>query len=135
MTTMHSKETVILVNGTDISAFCTDSNAKRSAKTEDNTTYGKDDEVYDPTLLSGTFGCGGKYHTKATSNSPKSILEPLVGTKVPILYRPEGTGSGLPQNSFDAVITGYEETAPIAGYRLWTLETQPSDAWDNTNQA
>lgn len=132
MTTMHSKETVIIVDGNDISIYCTDSNRKRTAGTEDNTTYGKDDEVHDPTLRKGEFGCGGKYNTAATG--PRAVIDPLVGTKVNIKYRPEGTGSGLPQDSFDAVITGYEETAPVAGYRLWTMTTQPSDAWDLTDQ-
>ena len=50
------------------------------------------------------------------------------------MYRPEGTGSGLPQDSFLAVITGYEETAPVAGYRLWVLSTEPSDTWDTADQ-
>ncbi len=134
MTTSHSKHTVIIVNGTNISTFCKDSNCSESAKTEDNTTYGKDTEVYDPTLKSGAFGCSGVYHTKATSNSPRSVLKPLVGTKVTIQYRPEGTGSGLPQDEFEAVITSYDETAPVAGYRQWVLQTQPSDDWDSTDQ-
>lgn len=133
MARVHSKETVIIVDGNDISVYCTDSNRKRAAGIEDNTTYGKDDEVYDPTLRKGEFGCQGKYDSAAAG--PRAILDPLVGTKVNIKYRPEGTGSGLPQDSFDAVITGYEETAPVAGWRLWVLETQPSDAWDTTDQA
>lgn len=133
MARVHSKETVILVDSNDISTFCTDSNCEQSSGTEDNTTYGKDDQVFDPTLKTGAFGCSGKYDNSATG--PRAVLEPLVGTSVNVKYRPEGTGSGLPQNSFTAVITKYTETAPVAGYRLWSLETQPSDAWNNTDQA
>lgn len=133
MARKHSKYTVILVDSNDVSTFCTDSNCEQSAKTEDNTTYGKNAEVYDPTLLSGAFGCSGKYETGATG--PRAVLKPLVGTKVNVKYRPEGTGSGLPQDSFDVVITKYTETAPVAGYRTWTLETQPSDEWDSADQS
>lgn len=129
----HSKLTVILVNGNDISAFCTDSNCEQSSKTEDTTTYGKNAEVYDATLLSGSFGCGGRYENGALG--PRAVLKPLVGQKVSVTYRPEGTGSTLPQDVFDVVITKYNETAPVAGYRLWTLETQPSDVWTSTAQA
>lgn len=133
MAVKHSKLTVVLVNGSDISAFCTDSSRERSAKTEDTTTYGKNAEVYDPTLLSGAFSCGGRYESGVAG--PRAILDPLVGTKVTLVYRPEGTGSTLPQDTCDIVITKYAETAPVAGYRLWTLETQPSDAWTTTAQA
>jgi hypothetical protein len=123
---------VILIAGNNISTHCTDSTCERNSGTEDNTTYGKNSVVKDPTLLDGVFSCGGKYDDSATG--PRAVLEALVGTKVNIKYRPEGTGSGLPQRSFDAVITKYTESAPVAGYRLWTLETEPSDDWDLTAQ-
>lgn len=133
MARSHSKYTVIIVDGNDISVDCNDSNRERSSGTEDLTTYGKNAEVYGPTLLTAAFGCSGKYAVGA--GGPRAVLDPLVGTVVNIKYRAEGTGSGKPQDSFDAVITKYVETAPVAGYRLWSLETQPSDEWDLTPQA
>lgn len=133
MARKHSKLTVIMIDSNDVSTFCTDSTCEQSAGTEDNTTYGKDAVVKDPTLLTGAFSCGGKYDDGATG--PRAVLKPLVGTKVNVKYRPEGTGSGLPQDSFDAVITKYTETAPVAGYRTWALDTEPSDAWDSTDQS
>lgn len=134
MARKHSKLTVILVAGTDISAYCTDSNIKKSSGTEDNTTYGKNSEVHDPTLLTGEFSCSGKYDSTA-STGPRALLMPLVGTSATIKHRPEGTGSGLPQDSFTAVIVDYSETAPVAGYRTWALTTKPSDDWDQTAQS
>ncbi len=132
MASKHSKFTVIVVDGNDISAYCTDSNRERTSKTEDATVYGKNAEVYEGTLLSGAFGCSGRYDT--TAAGPRAVIDPLVGTTVTIQYRPEGTGSGLPQDEFDAVITGYSETAPVAGYRMWAMTTQPSDEWSLTDQ-
>jgi hypothetical protein len=132
---VHSKHTVIIIDGNDISEHCTDSNCEESSGTEDNTTYGKNKIVKDPTLGDGAFACSGKYATKATANSPRAVLKPLVNTKVNVKYRPEGTGSGLPQDSFDVVVTKYTETAPVGGYRLWALETEPSDDWDTADQA
>lgn len=132
MARKHSKLTVILVDGNDISQYCTDSNCEQSAGTEDTTTYGKNAVVKDPTLLTGAFGFSGKYDDSATG--PRAVIKPLVGSKVNCKYRPEGTGSGLPQDSFDAVITKYTETAPTAGYRLFSVETEPSDEWDSTDQ-
>lgn len=132
MARTHSKHTVILIDSNDVSTFCTDSSCEQSSGTEDNTTYGKNAIVKDPTLLTGAFSCSGKYDDGATG--PRAVLKPLVGTKVNVKYRAEGTGSGLPQDSFDAVITKYTETAPVAGYRTWALDTEPSDAWDSTDQ-
>lgn len=133
MARKHSKLTVIIIDDNDISTFCTDSNCEQSSGTEDNTTYGKNAQVFDPTLLTGAFGCSGKYDDGATG--PRAVLKPLVGTSVTVEYRPEGTGANLPQDSFTAVITKYTETAPVAGYRMWSLETQPSDDWTVTDQA
>ncbi len=133
MPRVHSTKTVIIVDDNDISQYCNDSNRERGSGTEDGTHYGDSVEVYDPTLLTAAFGCSGKYNSDA--GGPRAVLDPLVGTVVNIKYRPEGTGSGLPQDSFDAVITKYVETAPIAGYRLWSLETQPTGPWDTTDQS
>jgi hypothetical protein len=138
MARVHSKETVIQVVHPDtgvvyeIGQFCQDSNCEESTGTEDNTTYGKNSQVFDPTLDTGAFGCSGKYDSATTG--PRAILKPLKGRKCVFRYRPEGTGSGLPQDEFEAVITKYVETAPFAGYRTWALETQPSDEWDSTAQ-
>jgi len=138
MATVHSKRTVIIVVHPDTGVeyefgqYAQDSNCEQSHGTEDNTTYGKDDQVFDPTLGTGAFGASGKYNSAVTG--PRAILKPLKGRKCTFKYRPEGTGSGLPQDRFEAVITKYVETAPFAGYRTWALETQPSDAWDTTAQ-
>lgn len=133
MSRKHSKLTVILIDSNNVSEFCTDSNCEQSSGTEDNTTYGKNAIVKDATLLTGAFSCSGKYDSAVTG--PRAVLKPLIGTSVTVKYRPEGTGAGLPQDSFTAVITKYTETAPVAGYRTWALETEPSDAWDSTAQS
>ena len=133
MARVHSKHTVVIIDSNDISQYCNESTCEQSAGTEDNTLYGKNAEVHDPTLLTGAFSCGGKYDS--ATGGPRDVLKPLVGTKVNVKYRPEGTGAGLPQDSFDVVVTKYTETAPVAGYRTWSLETEPSDAWDSTDQS
>lgn len=132
MANSHSKRTVILVDSNDISAYCNTSNFEVSSGTEDTTTYGKDAQVFDPTLLTGACGFGGVYDT--TASGPRAVLRPLVGTKVVIVHRPEGTGSGLPMDTFDAVIEKYNESAPVAGYRQWACDVKPSDDIDSTDQ-
>ena len=65
MSRKHSKLTVILIDSNDVSQYCTDSTCEQSAGTEDNTTYGKNAVVKDPTLLTGAFSCSGKYDSAA----------------------------------------------------------------------
>jgi hypothetical protein len=133
MARVHAKHTVIIIDDvTDVGQWCNDSTVERSSGTEDNTLYGDDDIVKDGTLKTGVCSFGGKYDDDASG--PRAVLMPLIGEKVNIKYRPEGTGSGKPQDSFDAVITKYVETAPVAGYRAWTCETEPSGPWDQTDQ-
>lgn len=133
MARVHSRQTVIIIDGNDISQYCTDSTCEQSAGTEDNTTYGKNAEVHDPTMLTGEFSCGGKYDSDA--GGPRRVLKVRVGQKVNIKYRPEGTGSGLPQDSFDAVITKYSHGSVVAGYATWVFSAKPSDEWDSTDQS
>lgn len=139
MATKHSKYTVIICVHPDtgveyeIGQFAQDSNCEESSGTEENTTYGRDRQKFDPTLLNGAFGCSGKYDD--TVSGPRAILKPLVGRVVWFKYRPEGSGAGKPQDYFDAVITKYVETAPFAGYRTWALETQPAGEWIDDPQA
>lgn len=139
MARVHSKDTVIIVVHPDtgveyeIGQYAQDSNCEQSAGTEENGAYGKNSQIFDPTLNTGAFGCSGKYDSAVSG--PRAVLKPLNGRVVTFKYRPEGTGSGLPQDMFDAIITKYVETAPFAGYRTWALETQPTDDWDNTAQA
>src|SRR6185369_11058615 len=132
MARKHSKYTVILINGNDISPHCTDSTCEESGGTEDLTVYGKNKVVKGPTLGDGDFSCGGKYDDTVTG--PRAVLKPLVNSIVTVTYRPEGTGAGKPQDVFQAVLTKYTETAPVAGYRTWAITTEPSDDWNTAAQ-
>jgi hypothetical protein len=96
MAFVHAKNTVIKVSGTDISAYTNTSNFEKNADKHDTTTYGKDAHVFAGGLLNGAMGFGGIYDSTATTG-PRALLEPLVGTNVTVIRRPEGTGSGKPQ--------------------------------------
>lgn len=134
MAVVKSTRTVVIVDGNDISKYCSESGPERGSNTEDITTYGKNAEVYAGTLMTGAFSASGWYDDDE-DDGPRAVLDPLVGETVPIVYRPEGTGSGLPQWTFDAVITKYAQSAPVAGHVTWSLETQPSDEWLDTPQS
>jgi hypothetical protein len=135
MTKIHGKDTVVTVDGDDLSTYTKTSEFTRAADSHDNTTYGEDGHVYDPGLTDGTFTMGGVYDSTA-GTGPRAVLNPLVGADaVTVVRRPEGTGSGLPQDEFDGLLTKYTETNPVADYVAWTAEFQISGTVDSAAQS
>lgn len=132
MAFVHGKDTFISLNASDISAFCNTSTFTRTADSHDVTTYGNSDHVYVGGLGDGTASIGGTYDNGATG--PRDVIEPLIGTVVTLIRRPEGTGSGKPQDSVQALVTNYVETNPVAEMVTWSAELQLSGAVTSTNQ-
>ena len=128
----HSKDTFISLGGNDISAFCNTSNLERSATSHDVTTYGKDAKVKQGGLLDGTSSISGWYDN--TAAGPHDVIQPMTGTVVEMIRRPEGTGSGLPQQTVDVLVQSYTETAPIDDIVAWSASLELSDDLVNTNQ-
>lgn len=122
----HGKDTEVTVGGTDLSAFTSQSDYNPTADSHDVTTYGKDGHVFAPGLTNGTFTMSGTY-ANSTSTSPRLTLQPLIGAAVTTVVRkPEGTGSGKPQDSFSGLCTSYTESNPVAGMIAWTANFQIS---------
>lgn len=130
---VHGKNTAISVATKDLSAFTDSSEIKRSADDHDVTTYGNDAHVYAGGLTDGTFSMSGTYDSTATTG-PRAVLNPLLGTVVLILRKPEGTGSGKAQDSFNGLLTGYVETNPVADMVKWSAEFNISGDVDSTPQ-
>lgn len=133
MALCHGKNTYISINGVDLSAFTNTSEFTRTTDSHDVTTYGKNSHVFAGGLGGGSFTCGGFYDDGASG--PRDTLEPLQGTVVTLIRRPEGTGSGKPQDEVDILITNYTEGSPVAEMVGWSLEATLSDDVTSTNQS
>lgn len=132
MSFVHGKNTYVSLNGTDLSAFCNTHQMERNADKHDLTTYGKNDHVFNGGLGNGAISIGGFYDNGASG--PRRIIEPLIGTVVTLIRRPEGTGTGRPQDSVSVLVEKYVETNPVADYVSWSCDLQPSDAVTTTDQ-
>lgn len=121
----HARHTFISLDGSDLSPFTNTSELGRVADSHDVTTYGKDSRVYSGGLLNGTASMSGTYDDTVTG--PRDVIRPLIGTVVPLVRRPEGTGPGLPQDTVQVLITKYNETNPVADMIAWSCEMQLSD--------
>lgn len=128
----HGKSTVITLDGSDLSSFTTTSELARKSDSHDVTTYGKDSHVFSGGLLNGTASMSGVYDDGATG--PHDVITPLIGTVVTLVRKPEGTGTGLPQESVSVLVVGYTETNPVADMIAWSCELQLSDTVTESNQ-
>lgn len=133
MAQIHGKNAYVSLDGTDISAVCNSVGPKRSADSHETTTFGKSSKTYQGGLLDGTVSLEGIYESGASG--VKDVIEDLLGTTVDFVYRPEGTGTGKPEQSGNAVVTAYEETTPVADMITWKATLQLSDTFAKTTQA
>lgn len=133
MSRVHGKNTVVILNGSDISTYSNTSSITRKADKHDTTCYGVDDHEYDGGLGDGACSIGGIYDNAVAG--PRAVIEPLVGTKVTYVRRPEGTGSGKAQDSVTVLVEEYVETSPVADMVTWSVTLQPSGAVNSTSQA
>ena len=133
MAFVHAKDTFISLNGVNLSAFCDTSELGRSPDIHDVTTYGKLAHVKKGGLLDGKGSIGGTYDN--TAGGPRRTIEPLIGQTVVLVRRPEGTGSGKPQDTMDVVVGEYVETNPVADMIKWSLALEISDDVTTADQA
>lgn len=129
----HGKDTYVSLNGSNLSAYTNNTDIPREADTHDVTTYGKGSKVYKGGLKDGTVTLQGVYDTTAVTG-PSAVIEPLLGTNVQFVFRPEGTGSGKPQRAGECVVKGFTESSPVADMVKWTCELQLSDTFATTSQ-
>ncbi|MET9303198.1 hypothetical protein ABZX66_28145 [Micromonospora aurantiaca] len=133
MTEVHSKNTVILLDDNDLSPYLNDSDWTRSPESHKLTAYGDNNNRYKGGLGDGSTDLSGKYDNTAVTG-PRAVIEPLIGTNVELVYRPEGTGTGLPERTVEVLVGEYKETHPVADYVMWTLKLTHSGDVTTTTQ-
>lgn len=129
----HGKDTEVTVDGDPITPWTNNSEFTRGATGHNVTMYGADDEAWAGGLRNGKFTCSGLYDKTATTGT--AILDPLVGTVVPVIRKPLGTGTGKPQQTFQALLVSYVETSPVADMVSWSAEFTVSGAVATTSQS
>lgn len=134
MSFVHGKNTVITVNGSDISAYTNNTDMNDETMTHDVTCYGQARKAYQAGLGDGTFGLKGIHDNGV--GGPRAILKPLkaAGTAVTFVYRPDGTGSGKQQSSVSVIVKSYKESDSAADMIQWEAEFQMTGALNEANQ-
>ena len=125
MGVVHGKGTVVSVDAKDLSAYGTSCEYELKADSHEVTTFGNDTKVFAGGLKESSVKIEGIYDDTAT-DGPREVLEPLVGNVAEMIYKPEGATG--PTRTFDALCTGYTETAAVSDMVKFTAQFQGSGA-------
>jgi hypothetical protein len=135
MAFIHGRVTFVSIDADDLSTYGTSVEFNRSADSHDVTTFGNTAHRKQSGLMDGGATINGIYDSTA-STGPQAVLGPLVGgAAVELIYRPEGTGSSLPERTVDVIVTAYNESSPVADMVTWTAEVEFDGAVDLTAQS
>jgi hypothetical protein len=121
MATSHGRLTKITVATKDISPYTDNSTLEVASDVHDTTGYGVTAKGKAGGLLENKFTCGGKYDN-TVSVGPRNALLALVGTQVAVVRNVEGTGTGKPNDAFNAVLSKYTESNPVDGMVTWAAD-------------
>jgi hypothetical protein len=133
MAFVHGKNTVVKVATKDLSTYTDSSELERSGDSHDVTTYGNVAHRKAGGLLDGSFKMSGTYDNTAVTG-PRAVLEPLLSTVVAVIRQPDGTGTGKAQDTFNALLTKFVETSPVADMVKWSAEFEIDGDVDSTPQ-
>lgn len=136
MTKIHGKGTSVTLDGNDLSTHATNVEWNPIVDSHDTTTFGRDAHRKQGGLTDGSATISGIYDD-TVSTGPSAVIEPLIapGVPVPLVYRPEGTGSGLPEKTVNVLVQSYTESAPVADMITWECSLEFSDSVIITTQA
>jgi hypothetical protein len=126
MAFVAANDVYLSVDGTDISQYCGSIETNYTIDSLDTTTFSAGGRTYQGGMTDGTLSLSGTYDD--TASGPKAVVEPLMrtGLLVEAVYRPEGTGSGKPQQTFDVLVTSYSESSAVGDMIRWSSEMQVS---------
>jgi hypothetical protein len=131
---IHGKDVYVSIDGDDISEYANNLEYGRTGDSHDVTCFGADGHEFQGGLTNGTATLTGIYDDTA-GVGPAAAFPPLLTTLVPIVYRPTGVGTGKREDQFTALVTAYNETAPVADMITWTAELQISGSVNTITQA
>ncbi len=139
MSFVHGRDTFISLDGDDLSPYTNTSSWEDTSDKHDVTCYGANRKAYNPGLGDGKLSFGGVYDN--TAAGPKAIIEAIKAghdagtiTSVTLIRRPEGTGSGRPQESVAVMVEKYTESNPVADMVTWSCDLQMSGDITRTTQ-
>jgi hypothetical protein len=108
MAFVHGKSIYCSIAAHNVSPYTNKVDFPRAADTAETSCFGTTDKTYIPGLKGGTFSIEGLWDITLDG-----WLDPLLGTEVQIIYKPQGVGAGNVTYTFQAVMTSYNPPGAI----------------------
>ncbi len=130
MAFIHGKNTKVLANGFDLSAFFKSATMSGEAETAETTTFGQSSKAYISGLKDATVSLEGLYDGAASGVDP--ILHAALGNQVHsiITLYPEGDAEGKFGYGFKCIETSYEVDSPLDDVTGISAEFQSSSGME-----
>ena len=105
------------VNSVNLSTFCDSIELAIAPETADVTGFGSTWRNHIPGLIGGTLSVSGNFDPTATSGPADAIFAAitaqLTAGYVAVVDKPGGTASGQRTNTFNAIVSGYNESSAV----------------------
>jgi hypothetical protein len=134
MAKVHGKDGEVEVGANDISPHCNSIEWEESADVHDTTCFGATGHTKQGGLTDGKVSVKGIYDNTATTG-PRDSVKAIKGTTVTFTYRPEGTGTGKPEDTCSVVVSSYKESTPVDDMISWEAEFEISGAVTSSDQS
>ena len=122
----HGSKAQITINAVDLSAFSDNLSLDITPETADTTGFGSTWRSHIPGLIGATLSVSGSYDPADTSGPADAIFDAITAQNtagyVAVVDKPGGTASGQRTNSFNAIVSGYNETSVVDDKVTWSAE-------------
>lgn len=132
MAAFRGKNVVVLFNSVDISGDGRSVSYEETADTLDDTKYGQDNRTKLASLLDGSGSFEGLDSTGTWTAAWQEIAP---GATATLQIRPEGSGAGLREVSFTAVVTSRSLELPYDDLASFSMSFEISGAVTEGTQA
>lgn len=129
MTFRHGKNTKVLLNSFDLSAYFSESSVSQSVETGETTTFTSSAKTYLVGLTDSTMSLKGFFDGDVGAVD-ENIAAALATDSENITVAPEGLAAGSRVTTFTSILTSYEVTSPVADVVSISLEGQTTDRMD-----
>lgn len=133
----HGSKAVVTINAVDLSAFSDNLSLDVTPETADVTGFGATWRSHIPGLIGATLSLSGSYDPGSTGPADTifdAITEQNTTGYVAVVDKPGGTASGQRTNSFNAIVSGYNETSTVDDKVTWSCELLVTGAVTPTTQ-
>ncbi len=130
MAFIHGKNTVVFVNGSNLSPYFNDSSVSQDVETAETTTFGDSAKTYITGLRDGTMSADGMFDGSLLAID--AVLSGIIGSTAAdvVTMAPEGVTAGSPCYSASARETSYEVSSPVADVVSASMEVQATAGVD-----